>query len=403
VKVDREHAQIQSRRGYFRPRSEKLKKMMVDSDATAPAPPITPKPLSPLPSTAAQTVGVAPSKRIPAPSSPEPPATTTATESKPPQQAKPTPASADGAESDSGPDAIAEAEARETGIPVPTDTAPSRSAHEPATTHASAPPTKNKPLYWNPPDLDPRKQDRVDASECELDDVLTQAAARATELVTNLQNFTAQEHIVYRVLGGGASQIDSGTADFGYNAALVRHTEGFKVSETRVSENGSRPFPPASQSIGLPEMALIFLPEIQANYEMHCGGAVLWQGQAAWLVTLRQRKDRPDHTATFSAANGDVYPAPLKGRAWIAQESGEVLHLEIGLMHPVLQVGVDGWFLSIDYAPVKFRTRNVEVWLPQFAETYDDASYRRTITSHEFSKFLLFSVDTRQETAPASR
>ncbi|HUE41914.1 MAG TPA: hypothetical protein VMP12_00045 [Candidatus Sulfotelmatobacter sp.] len=51
--------------------------------------------------------------------------------------------------------------------------------------------------------------------------------------------------------------------------------------------------------------------------------------------------------------------APLKGRAWIAQDSGEAIHLEIGLMHSVLPVGVMGWFLSIDYAPVKFRKRNV--------------------------------------------
>ncbi len=322
----------------------------------------------------------------------------------PPPQPNSAPAGTDGSDSDSGPDAIAEAEARETGIAVPTNTAPSPSTHEPTATRASANPAKAKALYWNPPDLDRGKQDRVDASECELNEVLAQAGTRATELVSNLQNFTAQEHIVYRVLGGGASQIDSGTGDFAYNASLVRRTEGFKVSETRVSENGSQALPPASLSIGLPEMALIFLPDIQPDYEMHCGGAVLWQGQAAWLVTVRQRKDRPDHTATFIAANGEVYPAPLKGRAWIAQDSGEVLHLEIGLMHPVQQVGVDGWFLSIDYAPVKFRTRNVEVWLPQFAETYDDASYRRTITSHEFSKFLLFSVDTKQETAPpASR
>ena len=322
----------------------------------------------------------------------------------PPPAANSAAASADSGDTDSGPDAIAEAEARETGIPVPTNTMPSPSGHESGATHTLAAAAKTKPLYWNPPDLDPGKQDRVDASECELNEVLAQAATRAKELVSNLQNFTAQEHIVYRVLGGGAQQLGSGISDFNYNAALVRQTEGFKVSETRVEHEGGRPIPPTSQSIGLPEMALIFLPEIQQNYEMHCGGAVLWQGQAAWLVTLRQRKDRPDHTATFTGSKGDVYPAPLKGRAWIAQDSGEVIHLEIGLMHPVLPVGVMGWFLAIDYAPVKFRTRNVEVWLPQFAETYDDSDYRRTIISHEFSNFMLFSVETKQETSsPASR
>jgi VWFA-related protein len=400
VKVDREHVQVQSRRGYFAPKSEKLKKMMADSDVTAPAPPITPKPLAPRQSAgpATQSVDVAPAQN-----SPQPAATTTAPATMPPPQANSNASNADSSDSESGPDAIAEAEARETGIAVPSNAAASPAAHEPAANHAAAAPGKTKALYWNPPNLDPRKEDQVDATECELNDVLAQAATRATGLVTNLQNFTAQEHIVYRVLGGGAEQIDSGIGDFNYNAALVRHTEGFKVQETRVTEKGSRPFPAASKNIGLPEMALIFLPEFQQNYEMHCGGAVLWQGQAAWLVTVRQRKDRPDHTATFSGTKGDVYPAPLKGRAWIAQDTGDVLHLEIGLMHPVVPAGVMGWYLAIDYAPVKFRTRNVEVWLPSFVETYDDADYRRTIISHEFSKFLLFTVDTNQETtAPAS-
>jgi VWFA-related protein len=405
VKIDRDHVQVQNRRGYFAPKSEKLKAIMADTKATEPAAPSTPKAIATQQSAIAQTADVAPATpaaKPPALSSSAPSATATAETATQPQS-NPNPASADNSDSDSGPDAIAEAEAREMGVPVPTNTAPP-STHESASTRAPATPAKTKALYWNPPDLDPGKQDSVDASECELNDVLAQAATRANELVSNLQNFTAEEHVVYRVLGGGAQQLASGIGDFNYNAALVRHTEGFKVSETRVAENGSHPLPVASKNIGLPEMALIFLPEIQPNYQMHCGGAVLWQGQAAWLVTLRQRKDRPDNTATFSAANGDVYPAPLKGRAWIAQETGEVIHLEIGLMHPVLPVGVMGWFLSIDYGPVKFRTRNVEVWLPQFAEDYDDSDYRRTIISHEFSKFLLFSVDTKQETtSPGSR
>ena len=35
VKVNREHVQVQNRRGYFAPSSQKLKKMMADADATA--------------------------------------------------------------------------------------------------------------------------------------------------------------------------------------------------------------------------------------------------------------------------------------------------------------------------------------------------------------------------------
>ena len=122
------------------------------------------------------------------------------------------------------------------------------------------------------------------------------------------------------------------------------------------------------------------------------------------MINLRQRKDRPDRTASFTATNGVVYPAPLKGRAWIAQDSGEVVHLEIGLMHPILPANILSWSLSIDYAPVLFKTRNIEIWLPQFAEAYRESETRRTITSHEFSNFRLFSAEIKiQPGTPTSK
>ncbi len=73
VKVDRDHVQVQSRRGYFAPNSERFKKMMADSDVTAPAPPITPKRLTPVAASQAQTV--APSTPAPAQNPSEPTAT----------------------------------------------------------------------------------------------------------------------------------------------------------------------------------------------------------------------------------------------------------------------------------------------------------------------------------------
>jgi hypothetical protein len=53
-------------------------------------------------------------------------------------------------------------------------------------------------------------------------------------------------------------------------------------------------------------------------------------------------------------------------------------------------------YLSIDYAPVQFRTRNVRVWLPQTVDAYGDFGDHRTIIYHTFANFLLFSVQTDQ-------
>ena len=254
--------------------------------------------------------------------------------------------------------------------------------------------TKNasKPsiLTWDPPNVDAHLPSRGATPACALSTVLEQAGTRATELVTNLQNFTAEERIEYRSLGN-AYQLGSDVGSFDYIAAFDQSKKGYIVQENRTPTKGSHTFPAATQDVGLPEMALIFLPDLQSIYEMKCEGATEWRGQTAWVVHFRQRTDRQSHLVLIGG-----YPALLKGRAWIAQDSGEVMHLEIALMREIPEIDVKEWFLSIDYVPVHFRTQNVQVWLPQSADSYEDLAVRRTIISHKFSNFLLFSVQTNE-------
>jgi hypothetical protein len=266
-------------------------------------------------------------------------------------------------------------------------------SNEPLKTQSNAPSNASSDL-----------RDHANASKCDLPVVLGQAGARANELVTNIQNYTAQERIEFRLLDRIGNQYDAGSDDFDYTAVLVRQPQGYAVQESRNPVPGSRPIPIAMHDLGLPEIALMFLPEFQMNYEMTCSGAVMRNERLTWMIKLRQRKDRPDTTASFTAKNGVVYPASLQGRGWIAKDSGEVVHLEIALMHPILPVNIQSWSLSINYAPVHFRTRNIDVWLPQSVEVYRESETGRTFTSHKFTDFRLFSVDVNLEpNSPPSR
>lgn len=251
-------------------------------------------------------------------------------------------------------------------------------------------------LFWNPPNVDAR----LSASTgCALSSVVEQAGTRALKFVTNLQNFTAEERIEYRALGNAFEQ-DSDVGTFDYTADLGLTNRGYVVQEYRKPAKGNHMFPAATQEVGLPEMALIFLPNFQKIYNMECEGSTEWKGQTVWVVHFRQRASQRSHLVSLSFGG---YPALLKGRAWIAQDSGEVVHMEIGLMREIPEVGVKEWFLSLDYAPVRFRTRDVEVWLPQFAEAYEDSRIRKTIIVHKFSTFQLFSVQTDAVTGSPKR
>jgi hypothetical protein len=262
-------------------------------------------------------------------------------------------------------------------------------------------PAKQSGLTWDPPKLDAKLKLPPGTPPCEIDKVLVLAGARASELVDNLQNFTAREQIDYRIFGAGGfgDTRRSSTDSFDYTATIVKHGETFSVQESRNPSQAAMGFPMESQDIGLPEMALIFLPDLHPDYDMKCEAAMLYDNRPTWFVTFRQRKDRPNQTAVFSA-NGHSYPAPLKGRAWIAQDTGAVVHMDIALMHDIPAVNVREWYLVIDYAPVRFRTKDITVWLPQSAGTWAAFDTDHVVVYHTFSNFFLFSVQTVQQPAP---
>ena len=254
---------------------------------------------------------------------------------------------------------------------------------------------KAKVLLWDPPNVDGPVHSHNSSSLCALSGVLEQAGSRADELAANLQNFTAQEKIEFQLRSSVTHVLQDGTGAFDYNVVFGKTPRGLAVQENRVPERGHRAFPFTIQDVGIPEMALIFLPEFQGDYEMRCDGAAEWNGQATWVVHFQQRDDRPTHTVSFKV-KGVAHPAKLKGRAWIAQDSGEVVHLETSLMEAIPAANVRQMYLTVDYAPVPFRTLNAKVWLPQAADAYGDFGDHYTIAYHTFTDFQLFSVQTDQ-------
>ena len=254
---------------------------------------------------------------------------------------------------------------------------------------------KTRRPHWDPPDVDAAFHSHGASPPCVLSAVLEQVGARADEMINSLQNFTAQERIEYKSLGNILNPLGGGIGVFDYTVTFERRGEGLAVQESRVPERGSYAFPASSQDVGLPEIALIFHSDLQGDYEMKCEGSGNWNGQATWVMYFQQRRDRPSRTASFGD-KGNVYPVRLKGRAWIAKDSGEVMHLETGLMEGIPAINVQEWYLSIDYGPVQFRTRDVRIWLPQTVDAYCNFGLHRAISYHTFRNFLLFSVQTDQ-------
>lgn len=290
---------------------------------------------------------------------------------------------------DAGPDVLSGASAKDVAGAPP---------NIPADTKTSESKLTNRSLNWAPPLVDTPLHPGTSSPPCALSAVLEQAGARAGELFANLQSFSAQEQIEYQASDHMGFLQDARTGTFDYVVLFQQSPGGTNVQESRQPKHGSRLLTVFTQDVGEPEMALMFLPEIQSDYEMNCEGVAEWNGQQAQVVHFAQRKDRPSHTLSFRDSKGKVYPARLKGRAWIAADSGEVIHLELSLAEEIPKARVRHWYLSIDYAPVQFRAQNVRMLLPRTADVFCDFEDHRTIVYHTFTDFKLFSVQTDEAT-----
>jgi hypothetical protein len=255
---------------------------------------------------------------------------------------------------------------------------------------------KKTPLRWAPPQVDSPIASLAMTPPCSLPDVLSQAGQRATNLVSSLQNFTAHERIRYQETDDSGNPDFATTEDFNYFVDFAEKPGGLASHETRSQITKGSASMAEIRDNGLAVLALIFHPSMQDDYEMRCEGYGSWSEKPAWVVRFQQKKDKKPRTLSFHTPNS-TYHVSLKGRAWIAVDSGEIMHLVTNLVAGISIIGLQGNAVAVDYAPVQFHSQSVELWLPRTAQAYADYGKRRMIVDHTFSDFQLFSVKTQQQ------
>jgi len=254
------------------------------------------------------------------------------------------------------------------------------------------------PSNWLPPDVDERVPPVERDAACALDDVLERAGKRVQEFVSNVDRFTATELLKHESINKWGFANSPETRKFDYVVSVEEIRPGFLgVEEYRTRHGSGDDFPDGVATIGLPALVLIFHPYNAGSFEMTCEGLARWNGALGWQVHFRQRSDKPNTIRSYRiGSNGPSYPVALRGRAWIAADSYQILRLETDLIAPVPEIRLATDRAIIEYGPVHFQQGQVDMWLPQSAELYYDWKGRRSHRRHSFSNYLLFSVGDRQ-------
>jgi len=249
--------------------------------------------------------------------------------------------------------------------------------------------------HWAPPDVEKTVPPVAADVSCSLPQILTAAGQRTAALVENLQQFTATERIEYTKLDEGGNVQSTEAQEVNYLVFIRKMPTGdLTVREVRDGRRTFTSFP--TETRGLAALALIFHSYYVDDFAMGCEGLGQWRGQPVWQVYFRQRDDQPARILDYKTSKGRL-PTPLKGRAWIAANTYDVLRLEMDLVEPIKKVNLERQHLVIEYQPVIFAKRNVRLWLPATAELYLELRGGRYRHRHSFSDFRLFSVEVTEK------
>jgi hypothetical protein len=255
------------------------------------------------------------------------------------------------------------------------------------------------PSNWLPPGVDERVPPVEPRAACMLSDVLQRVGKRIQEFVVNVDRYTATESLVHQSVNKWGLASESETRKFGYVAAIYEVKPGyFNVEEYRSVGEFPGEFPGGVETRGLPALALIFHPANVGNFDMTCEGLAQRSGGLAWQIHFRQRGDRPNTLKKDRVgAEGQSYAVAIKGRAWIAADNYQIVRLETDLIAPMQIIRLAADRAVVEYGPVHFRQRQLDMWLPQSADVYFDWQGHRVHRRHTFSDYMLFSIDDKQQ------
>jgi cytochrome c-type biogenesis protein CcmH/NrfG len=236
---------------------------------------------------------------------------------------------------------------------------------------------------------------------CRLDEVLPKIERRVQEFVENVQRFTATESLVLESFGGTGQVARSERRQYDYVVSIEGSIPGMlQVNEFQNSRSPSETSGRELVTKGLPALVLIFHPYYAGDFSMECEGLTSLNGKPAWQIRFQQREDKPSRIRSYSlGTTGRAYQLNLKGRAWFTAGNHQILRLETDLIKPIREIQLAVDHTSAEYGPVHFRSRGIDIWLPQAADLICERKGKRRHERITFSDYFLFAVDNKQELA----
>ena len=251
------------------------------------------------------------------------------------------------------------------------------------------------PSAWSPPGVDDVKPSVAPGVSCPYDEAIEKSGERVKQLVDSISQFAATEDLLHEQLDPTGKALTKVDRKFDYSASITEDIPGLlKVDEYRNAHYGIADLPDRIVTTGFMSLALIFHPVMRDNFQISCEGLGEWHGQATWLMHFKQRADKPNRLEDL-VVGSDSYPINLKGRAWIAADTFQIVRMETELMNRVPLLAVQHQI--VEYGPVHFQKTNVDLWLPHSVDLFFELNRHRYYRRHSFDHYMLFAVNSEDK------
>lgn len=254
---------------------------------------------------------------------------------------------------------------------------------------------------WAPPDVDGAMPKIVQSAPCNAAEVLNLAGRRVVARFEQLSEVAAKDYIELVAMGitGRVTPLGHFTAD--YLPDVLLQSNGSYAVEEFLAAVIPEPSPGSAVAQGRASLVQVFAPAMQRDFTFECEGLTLWKDHLAWSVHFTQRKDRPARLGAYGYS-GRFFPAYIRGRGFVDQTSGELLHMETDLENPIPELRLEDEHLVVDYMPVKFQAAAEPYYLPSQAELYLNVRGHLYRIHDDFKDYVRFAVATQQQTKQPS-
>ena len=268
----------------------------------------------------------------------------------------------------------------------------------------SLPPRSDNPLAehsrWAPPNVDDTVPPVDTSAGCPLPQILQQTGKRVLEFTELLDRFSATEHLKHESLNEFGLAVRTEQLKFNY-LVMVREVKPgvYDVSEFRDGANTLDVFPEHVATLGTVALVFVFHPNYANDFDFRCEGQTQQGGHQAWQIHFQQKPGVQSRLRSYQLGN-KYFRVGIKGRAWIAADSFQILRMESDLVNSVPQIRLNAEHQDIVYGQVALKEKDLVLWLPFSAEIYLDFDAHRIHRRQELSNFVFFWIEDSPQIRP---